>query len=186
MFAEHIPPGLALLGIENEQNGLPGKHTDLTVLNDRPVNAETPAHLLDDRLTPPDKLFVRNNGIPPRQSDIDPSTWTLTIEGEGVNRATSFTLAELQSRFRNYSYQLTLECGGNGRKEFNPPAKGNQWSTGAVGCPRWTGVRLRDVLEAAGLRSNAVYVGYYGRDTHLSGDPNKVVISRGVPIAKAL
>ncbi|MEL6675674.1 MAG: sulfite oxidase, partial [Bacteroidota bacterium] len=81
---------------------------------------------------------------------------------------------------------LTLECGGNGRAEFNPPAKGNQWTTGAVGCPEWTGVRLKEVLEAVGLKSDAVYIGYYGADTHLSGDPDKVVISRGVPLFKAM
>src|SRR5690606_39142604 len=68
----------------------------------------------------------------------------------------------------------------------NPPAKGNQWNVGAVGCAAWTGVRLRDVLEDVGVESNAVYIGYYGKDTHLSGDPGKDTISRGVPIEKAL
>ncbi len=77
-------------------------------------------------------------------------------------------------------------CGGNGRSEFNPPAKGNQWTTGAVACCKWTGVRLKDVLQDVGVKSNAVYIGYYGKDTHLSGDPAKVVISRGVPIEKAM
>ena len=110
----------------------------------------------------------------------------LTIDGEAVERSVSFSLQELQQRFENYSYQLTLECGGNGRSEFDPPARGNQWTTGAVGCPRWTGVRLADVLRTAGIKDNAVYVGYYGADTHISGDPNKVPISRGVPMAKAL
>ena len=42
-----------------------GKHTGLTILNDRPVNAETPAHLLDEDITSAMRLFVRNNGIPP-------------------------------------------------------------------------------------------------------------------------
>ncbi|MEO0734340.1 MAG: sulfite oxidase, partial [Bacteroidota bacterium] len=165
--------------------GLPGKHPDLRLLNDRPTNAETPAHLLDERITGADRLFVRNNGIPP--AAVDPATWTLTVRGEAVRREVTFTLPELKERFAEVSLQLTLECGGNGRKEFNPPAKGNQWSTGAVGCPRWTGVRLRDVLAEVGIdRQRAVYLGYYGADTHLSGDPEKVVISRGVPIAKAL
>jgi DMSO/TMAO reductase YedYZ molybdopterin-dependent catalytic subunit len=79
-----------------------------------------------------------------------------------------------------------LECGGNGRSEFNPTAKGNQWSTGAVGCASWTGVRLADVLNDVGIKSDAVYIGYYGEDTHLSGDPKKEPISRGVPISKAM
>ena len=186
VFGEHLPNGFPLLGLEPDAVGLPGKHPELAVLNDRPVNAETPAHLLDDQITPAEMLFVRNNGIPPGEASINPDTWSLTIEGESIQRKLTFSIPELKARFTHYSYQLTLECGGNGRKEFNPPAKGNQWSTGAVGSPVWTGVRLKDVLQAAGLKSNAVYVGYYGRDTHLSGDPKKVVISRGVPIEKAL
>jgi DMSO/TMAO reductase YedYZ molybdopterin-dependent catalytic subunit len=67
-----------------------------------------------------------------------------------------------------------------------PPASGNQWSTGAVGCPVWTGVRLRDVLKHVGLKDDAVYVAYYGADRHASGDTSKVPISRGVPLQKAL
>ncbi|MFK7983207.1 MAG: molybdopterin-dependent oxidoreductase [Saprospiraceae bacterium] len=166
--------------------GLPDKHPEMTVLNDRPINAETPAHLLDEALTSSDRFFVRNNGIPPEKSSIDISKWTLTIEGESADKSKTFTLNELKSRFKNYTYQLTLECGGNGRKEFNPPAKGNQWSIGAVGCAAWKGVRLKDVLADVGIKSNAVYIGYYGKDAHLSGDPKKTAISRGVPIKKAM
>src|SRR5690606_32102369 len=54
------------------------------------------------------------------------------------------------------------------------------------GCPEWTGVRLRDVLEECGIADGAVYVAYEARDRHLSGDPAKQPISRGVPVAKAL
>lgn len=160
------------------------KSSELTILNDKPWNVETPAHLLDDKVTPADKLFIRNNGIPPKEFDLE--NWTLRIEGESVEHPVEFTLAELKSQFKHYTYQLTIECGGNGRNEFDPPAKGNQWSTGAVGCPQWTGVRLKDILNKVGIKSDAVYIGYFGKDTHLSGDPNKVVISRGVPIEKAM
>lgn len=186
VFSQFMPAGLipAALADETAEFTIESKHPGLVILNDRPVNAETPAHLLDDRITPADRLFVRNNGIPPQQ--VDPATWTLMIDGESVNTALSFSLAELKQRFKRHYYQLTLECGGNGRSEFDPPARGNQWSTGAVGCPRWTGVRLRDVLQAAGIKDDAVYIGYYGADTHLSGDPGKVPISRGVPLAKAM
>ena len=165
---------------------LPNKHPEMTVLNDRPINAEAPPHLLDEPLTSGDRFFVRNNGIPPAKETIDTSQWTLSIEGESVIKSKTYTIEELKNRFKNYTYQLTLECGGNGRKEFNPPAKGNQWSSGAVGCAAWTGVRLKDVLADVGVKSNAVYIGYYGKDTHLSGDLNKTPISRGVPIKKAM
>ena len=165
---------------------LPNKHPEMTVLNDRPINAEAPPHLLDEPLTSGDRFFVRNNGIPPAKETIDTSQWTLSIEGESVIKSKTYTIEELKNRFKNYTYQLTLECGGNGRKEFNPPAKGNQWSSGAVGCAAWTGVRLKDILADVGVKSNAVYIGYYGKDTHLSGDLNKTPISRGVPIKKAM
>ena len=72
------------------------------------------------------------------------------------------------------------------RGVFDPPAKGNQWTYGAVACAKWTGVRLADVLKAAGVKSNVVYTAHYGADGHLSGDPKKLPISRGVPIAKAM
>ena len=186
VFAREMPAGLipAALLDTDDPFPIPGKHPGLIILNDRPWNVETPAHLLDDAITPADRMFVRNNGLPPEQVDV--AKWTLEIGGESVRQPKTYTLAELKRRFTPHTYQLVLECGGNGRAEFNPPATGNQWTTGAVSCAAWTGVRLRDVLEDAGLKEDAVYIGYYGRDTHLSGDPSKVVISRGVPIAKAL
>lgn len=160
-----------------------GKDKRLIVLNNRPWNIETPAHLLDHDITPTDCLFVRNNGIPPRAVDCE--KWTLTITGESVVKPKTYTLQQLQQLFPHYSYQLVLECAGNGRNEYHPPTSGNQWTTGAVGCPKWTGVRLRDVLQDVGVKDNAVYIAFYGADTHLSGDKNKKTISRGVPINKA-
>lgn len=186
-FGYLMPKGLMPIALaeQNKQFTIPGK-SGLTILNDRPINAETPAHLLDDDITPAKHLFVRNNGIPPKLSDIDTSTWQLTIDGEACERPQSFSIAQLKQQFKSYTYQLVIECGGNGRSEFSPPAKGNQWTVGAIGCPRWTGVRLADVLKHCGVKEDAIYIGYYGADKHLSGEKNKVVISRGVPIGKAL
>lgn len=186
VFAAKYPDGLIPVGILDGTlpPSLEGKSDQLVVLNDRPINAETPAHLLDDELTPNDLFFVRNNGIPPKKVDV--SSWTLTFDGESVVKKKTYSLSDLKTKFKQYTYSLTLECGGNGRSEFNPPAKGNQWTTGAVGCASWTGVRLADVLKDVGVKSDAVYIGYYGEDTHLSGDRTKDPISRGVPIAKAM
>jgi DMSO/TMAO reductase YedYZ molybdopterin-dependent catalytic subunit len=158
----------------------------LTILNERPVNAETPAHLLDDNVTPASRLFVRNNGMVPEQAfTMDASNWMLTVDGE-VDTPLELSLDNLRSDYEVVTRQLILECGGNGRAFFNPGASGNQWTTGAIGCPEWTGVRLRDVLNSAGVKPSAVYTAHYGNDPHLSGDPEKESISRGVPIAKAL
>jgi DMSO/TMAO reductase YedYZ molybdopterin-dependent catalytic subunit len=184
-FADLMPSGLipAPFAYASEPFSIQGKE-GLVVLNDRPLNAETLPHFLDDEVTPKERLFIRNNGLPPQNVDL--KTWTLAIEGESIKKSMIFTIDELKKRFKHYTYQIQLECGGNGRSEFNPPAKGNQWTVGAVGCPVWTGVRLRDVLNLCGLKEDAVYIGYYGADKHLSGDPKKVVISRGVPIHKAM
>ncbi len=186
VFAENFPTELEPIGLQNEEPDavIPGKSDKLKILNRKPWNAETPPHLLDDELTPAHLMFVRNNGIPPTEVDVE--NWTLTVDGESVDKTVTFSLRDLISQFDHYSYHLTLECGGNGRAEFNPPAKGNQWELGAVACTKWTGVRLKDVLNRVGIKDNAVYIGYYGADTHLSGDPDKVVISRGVPIKKAM
>lgn len=183
IYADSLPTGMDYVGL-NLEEPFSGKHQDMIVLNDRPINMETPAHLLNDELTPNDLFFVRNNGLPP--SKIDVSKWELEISGEAAQQKRTYSLQDLKSKFEQVSYNITLECGGNGRKEFNPPAKGNQWGTGAVGCAKWTGVRLRDVLEDVGIKSSAVYIGYYGADIHLSGATDKDPISRGVPIEKAL
>ena len=185
VFGKSIPYGYQLLGLqEPDPFKLFKKDSQMVVLNDKPWNMEAQAHLLDDRITPNKYMFIRNNGKIPEA--IDATKWTVTIDGESVNQKKTYTLKELKSKFKNYTYQLTLECGGNGRSEFDPPAKGNQWTVGAVSCAEWTGVRLKDVLEDVGYKANAVYIGYHAADTHLSGDPTKEPISRGVPMAKAL
>jgi DMSO/TMAO reductase YedYZ molybdopterin-dependent catalytic subunit len=183
-FHRHMPAGLIPIALADELKDfkIPGKD-GLIVLNDRPLNAETPAHLLDDQVTPTERHFIRNNGTTPEQTD--PSGWKLTVDGE-VEAPLELTIDDLRSRFEVVTLQLQLECGGNGRAGFNPPTSGNQWTVGAVGCASWTGVRFADVLDAAGVRPSAVYTGHYGADAHLSGDPAKVAISRGVPIAKAM
>jgi len=185
-FAKYMPGGLipAALAQSDEPFELPGK-SGLTVLNDRPINAETPAHLLDDRITPASRLFVRNNGIPPVQA-TQPDQWTLELAGESCIEAKLLTVADIKVNFEHHTLQLQIECGGNGRSEFFPPARGNQWTTGAIGCPEWAGVRLRDVLEYCGVKDDAVYVAYEGADRHLSEDASKRPISRGVPLHKAL
>ncbi len=184
VFSDKLPQGVKLLGIERDDNLPSGVNLEMTLLNDLPWNIEAKAHLLDDAITPADKFFIRNNGVVPENPD--PKLWRLTIEGESARSLKSYSIIDLKSQFKTYSYQLVIECGGNGRSEFNPPAKGNQWSIGAVACAKWTGVRLKDVLEDVGIKEDAVYIGYYGADTHLSKDSSKVVISRGVPIEKAL
>ena len=181
-FHRNMPAGFVPVAMAATEGQIEGKD-GLSVLNDRPVNAETPAHLLDDDITPTARHFVRNNGIPPE--DMNPATWELTVDGL-VDSPMTLTIDDLKSRFEVVTEQLAIECGGNGRAFFNPPAKGNQWTYGAIACSEWTGVRLKDVLTAAVVQSSVVYTAHVGADTHLSGDPEKLPISRGVPIKKAM
>ncbi|MCP4780268.1 MAG: sulfite oxidase [Hyphomicrobium sp.] len=155
----------------------------LIVLNDRPLNAETPAYLLNDPITPTERHFIRNNGIPPE--DTDSAKWMLTVDGL-VENPMKLSIADLKYKFEVIELALQLECAGNGRAYFVPPARGNQWTLGAIGCSKWTGVRLSDVLKGAGLRPNAIYTAHEGADAHLSGDESKLPISRGLPIKKAM
>jgi sulfite oxidase len=185
VFGKSLPNGYIPLGLQDpDPFKLFNKDSGMVLLNDKPWNMEAQAHLLDDKITPNKYIFIRNNGLTPENITI--ANWTLTIDGESVAKKKTYTLAQLKSKFKQYTYQLTLECGGNGRAEYNPPAKGNQWTIGAVYCAEWTGVRLRDVLEDAGIKNDAVYIGYHAADKHLSRDPEKEPISRGAPMAKAL
>lgn len=187
VFHRTFPSGLIPAALAQDATDFRLKGKDgLVVLSDRPINAETPAHLLDDDITPIARHFVRDNGVMPEAARrLDASGWSLSVDGE-VERPLTLGLDELKRRFKPVKLKLQLECGGNGRASFNPPVSGNQWTVGAIGHAEWTGVRYADVLKAAGLKSSAVYTGHYGTDTHLSGNPDKIPISRGVPIAKAL
>ncbi|HEY5687524.1 MAG TPA: sulfite oxidase [Yeosuana sp.] len=185
IFGSNILEGYVPLALQDpDPFKMFNKNKEMVVLNDKPWNMEAQAHLLDDEITPNSCMFIRNNGLIPENIDI--KNWVLKIDGESVVKEKTYTLAELKSKFKQYTYQLTIECGGNGRSEFNPPAQGNQWTIGAVHCASWTGVRLRDVLEDAGIKNNAVYIGYHAADIHLSRDPKKEPISRGCPMSKAL
>ncbi|SKB66364.1 sulfite oxidase [Maribacter arcticus] len=185
VYKELIPKGYIPVALQEiDPFALFKKDEAMVVLNDKPWNMEAQAYLLNDRVTPNKYMFIRNNGLLPEK--IEESSWKLKIDGESVVEPKSYSLSDLKTKFKHYSYQLTLECGGNGRSEFNPPAKGNQWTIGAVSCAEWTGVRLKDVLADAGIKDDAVYIGYHAADMHLSRNPTKEPISRGVPMSKAL
>ncbi|MSO66256.1 MAG: molybdopterin containing oxidoreductase [Pseudolabrys sp.] len=162
----------------------PGKNDKLVVIGERPLVAETPEHLLDDDTTPTEKFFVRNNGQIPEAAK-EPDKWKIAIDGE-VNKKLELTLGELKSKFKPQTRRIVLECGGNGRSFFSPPASGNQWTNGGAGCAEWTGVRLADVLKMAGVKPSGIYTAHYAADLHLSGDASMPTLSRGVRMAKAM
>jgi DMSO/TMAO reductase YedYZ molybdopterin-dependent catalytic subunit len=147
------------------------------------VNAETPVHLLDDAVTPLDRLFIRNTGRLPDITPQDLAGWTLTIDGT-VGRPSTWTLAELQQNFPAITQDAVLECAGNGRAFFELDTSVPPWTYGAVGCVRWTGVRLRDLLRQCEPAEVAVYTAHYAPDRAIDG--KWPALSRGLPIEKAL
>jgi len=185
VFSKFLPQGMMPVAYGAKSFTIPGKDKGLTILNDRPVNAEVPPHLLNDKITPNNRMFVRNNGIPPKNTSA--SSWKITFAGEALKAPVTMGLRDIQKKFPKVTRQIWVECGGNGRAFYNPPAGGNQWTYGAVGCPVWTGVRLRDVLDSLNINyQDVVSVGYKGADTHISGQKGKDAISRAMLLEKAM
>jgi sulfite oxidase len=129
-------------------------------MNGYPIDAETPLELLGATyLTPNDLFFVRHHWNPVFP---DASAWTLQIDGE-VERPLSLSLAQLKAMPRT-SATCVLQCAGNGRALHRPIVPGVQWKYGAVGNAKWTGVRVRDVLDRAGLKAGARHLHTFGTD----------------------
>ena len=180
-FHRNMPAGLIPAALADAEL-LKGKE-GLVLLNDRPINAETPPHLLDSPITTNEHFFVRNNGGIPANTDTD--GWELMIDGL-VDNPLKLSIADLKEQFEVVKLALVIECAGNGRFFFSPPPGGNQWTYGGVGCAYFTGVRLRDVLNKAGVKKEVVYTANVGADPHLSRDPDRLPISRGLTIEKAM
>ncbi len=136
--------------------------TKLILLTDRPPQLETPLRYFDNDLTPNDAFFVRwhLSGIP---TVVDLQSFRLEVGGH-VGKALRLSLSDLRSKFEPVSLVALCQCAGNSRSLFEPRVPGGQWGNGAMGNARWKGVRLKDVLDAAGVLSGAVQVGLHGLD----------------------
>ena len=104
VFAHTMPAGLMPIIFEKEDPySLFNKNREMKVLNDRPWNIGSKAHLLDDSVTPNSAMFVRNNGLIPE--NIDLNNWTLTIDGESAKAQKTYSLEELKQKFTHHIYQ---------------------------------------------------------------------------------
>jgi sulfite oxidase len=143
------------------------------------IDLESPVEYFDSWLTPVPHFFVRNHMYEP--TELDAGEWRLTIGGE-VEKPVTLGLAEL-SKLETHSVVNTLECAGNGRSLYRPQVPGIQWGKGAVGTARFSGPRLRDVLNRAGVKATGKHVMCRGLDEV----PGKVPpFIRSIPIEKAL
>lgn len=132
----------------------------LILLTDRPVQLETPRHYFVSAFTPNDAFYVRwhLDRIP---NAVDLKEWRLHVEGN-VDAPRAFSFAELTQKFRAETVAAVNQCSGNSRSRFQPRVPGGQWGSGAMGNANWTGVRLRDLLNSAGLKSGSVQVQFQG------------------------
>jgi sulfite oxidase len=151
---------------------------DMIVRSVRPEDLEMPAAGFDDFITPIGRFFVRSHVLVPK---VDLSQWRLNVVGH-VSKQVSVSMDELR-RMPSFDLIGVLECAGNGRYFYDPPVAGLQWTNGAVGNGRWRGVRLRDLLERAGVKDGALEVLFDGADVPLGTMQD---FQRSIPLKKAM
>ena len=137
----------------------------LILLTDRPVQLETPRHYFRTAFTPNEAFYVRwhLSGIPTR---VELNQWKLQVEGN-VKKPLALSLAELTEKFKPVSVAAVNQCSGNSRSRLQPRVPGAQWGNGAMGNALWTGVRLREILDLAGVKSGSLQLQFQGLETGL-------------------
>ena len=145
----------------------PGKGA-MILQRTRPPLLETPFAVFDEGVfTPNDRFYVRWHWaeIP---TAIDVPSFRLTVRGH-VETALSLSLDALAD-MPQFEIAAVNQCSGNSRGLFVPRVPGAQWANGAMGNALWTGVRLKDVLDRAGVRAGAVQVRFAGLDEPVVSD----------------
>jgi len=128
----------------------------------RPPLLETPFEVFDQGVfTPNERFFVRWHwsNIP---TEVNADTFRLAVRGH-VNQVLSLSLKDILALPR-LELAAVNQCSGNSRGYFQPRVPGGEWGNGAMGNARWIGVRLRDVLDRAGVKAGAVQVRFNGLD----------------------
>lgn len=139
---------------------LPGKKP-LIMLADRPPNYESPLEYLRTAITPNDEFFVRYHlsDIP----EIDAKTYKISVGGDGANGQAELTLDDLK-KLPAVEVVAVNQCSGNRRGLSKPHVAGVEWGYGAMGCARWKGARLKDILDKVGLKKEAIEIAFNGAD----------------------
>lgn len=158
LAAEILPEGTtAIQALE----ALPGK-APLIRKTVRPPNFETPIHYFNEQLTPNSAFFVRYHlsDIP----EVDAATWKLAVGGPAARQQREFTLDELKNGFERLQMAAVCQCSGNRRGFSEPHVPGVEWGSGAMGNAKWAGVRLKDLLDKAGISESAIEIAFNGAD----------------------
>jgi DMSO/TMAO reductase YedYZ molybdopterin-dependent catalytic subunit len=177
----NLPPALPDgMRAEAILDTLPGKKP-LIKLSYRPPNYETPIEYLRTDITPNDAFFVRYHlsDIP----RVDAKTWKLAVGGDGANEEVRLGLDDLK-QFTPVEVVALCQCSGNRRGLMQPHVPGVEWGYGAMGCARWKGVRLKDLLDKAGLKKETIEIVLDGADRGVSDKTPK--FTKSLPLWKAL
>lgn len=135
---------------------------EMRLLTDWPPQLETPLSAFKADFTPNEYFFVRwHLSRIPTKIDID--TFRLYVGG-AVERPMALSLQDLKTKFPPDSIVALAICAGNSRASFNPRVPGSQWRNGGMGNAKWKGVKLKDILSAAGVKKNAVDITFQGMD----------------------
>jgi DMSO/TMAO reductase YedYZ molybdopterin-dependent catalytic subunit len=134
----------------------------LILQRSRPPLLETPLEVFDRSVfTPNDRFFVRWHwAVIPTEVNVE--TFRLALRGH-VAKEETLTLDDILALPR-VELAAINQCSGNSRGYFQPRVPGGEWSHGAMGNARWTGVRLKDVLDRAGVKRGALQVRFNGLD----------------------
>lgn len=158
----------------------PGKG-EMIVQRISPPLLETPlAVFREGVITPNDRFFVRWNWDMP--TAVKAADHRVAVGG-AVRQAVSLTLDEIASAGEHVSVVAVNQCAGNGRGLSDPRVTGTQWGNGAMGCAKWTGVRLKDVLAKAGVTAGATRVRFAGLDVPLTDGAPQFIKSIPMDIA---
>lgn len=134
----------------------------MIVHSDRPPLLEAPRSVFTKAITPNEDFFVRwHMPVIPTVKNLD--TYYIHIHGE-VNKRLYLTVDMLKNDFEAVEVTAAMQCGGNSRSAFRPTTSGIQWGSGAMACASFKGVRLKDVLQRAGLKEDAQWVSLNGND----------------------
>jgi sulfite dehydrogenase len=134
---------------------------DLILLTARPPQLETPVHYFKHLITPNEAVFVRWH-ISRLPTSIDLSQWRLTVRGN-TKKELRLSMHDLK-KFEKITYTAVIQCSGNGRSFFEPRVAGGEWGNGAMGNVTWSGARLRDILNSAGVKAGSIDVSFDGLD----------------------
>lgn len=148
----------------------------------RPPMLETPFEVFDQGVfTPNDRFFVRWHWseIP---TSVNVDSFRLAVRGH-VDKPLSLSLKEVMA-LPHIEYAAVDQCSGNSRGFFQPRVPGGEWGNGGMGNARWTGVRLKDVLDRAGVMAGAVQVRFAGLDNAPVADGPKFIKSLAVDHAR--